>query len=185
MPIQLHPENALLMVVDLQERLLPAIHENEKILRRGEVLIRAARILNIPILWTEQYRKGLGPTDPLIAAALEGTARPLEKMAFGCFNDEAILRAAQATEREQLILCGIETHVCILQTALAALDDDWDVFVAEDAVSSRRPADRDAALRRMTQAGAVPATAEMLIMEALGEAGGPAFKAILPLLKDA
>lgn len=183
-PIRLQPDNALLMVVDLQERLLPSIDEHERITWRSEVLIKAARILGIPIIWTEQYRKGLGLTVPKIAEAIGDAALPMEKMAFGCLGDEAIAHAAGAFGRRQMILCGIETHVCIFQTAIKAIEDGWTVFLAEDAISSRRPGDRETALRRMALAGAVEASVEMLIMEALGCAGGEKFKAILPLLRD-
>lgn len=182
--IRLDSQQALLMVVDPQVRLLPQIDRAERVVERSRILIEAAKILDIPIVWTEQYRKGLGETDPVIVEAIGDAAQPLEKLAFGCFGDETIARAVEAAGRRQLILCGIETHVCVLQTALAALDRDYDVFLAEDAISSRRASDRDTALRRMAQAGAVPASVEMLIMESLVVAGTPQFKASLPLLKD-
>lgn len=184
MPIQLNPDQSLLMVVDLQERLLPLIDRREAVLKRAAALIRATRILGWPIVWTEQYRKGLGATDPSIVEAIGEAAQPLEKVAFGCLDDAAIAETVRAAGRSQLILCGIETHVCILQTTLRALDNDREVFLAEDAIGSRRPTDRETALRRLTQAGAVPATVEMLIMEGLRVAGGEKFKAILPLLKE-
>lgn len=183
MSVRLSPDYALLMVVDLQERLLPVIDGWEAVVARSEVMIKAARILGIPILWTEQYRKGLGQTDPAIAGAIGEAVEPLEKMAFGCLGDPAIAEAVRASGRTQLILVGIETHVCILQTALAAIEADMQVFLAEDAISSRRASDCEVALRRMAQAGAIPASVEMLIMESLGVAGGEKFKAILPLLK--
>lgn len=187
MPIQLNPAHALLMVVDMQERLLPAIHESARVVARARVLIQAAKILGLPIVWTEQYKKGLGETDPAIAEAIGDAARPMEKMAFGCLGDAAICKATDelaAMGRKQIILCGIETHVCVLQTALKALEAGATVFIAEDATGSRRASDRETALRRLAQAGAVPATVEMLIMEALVVAGGEIFKAILPLLKE-
>ncbi len=189
MPIQLDLQQALLLVVDLQERLLPAIDEKERVLKRSAVLIKAARILGMPIIWSEQYKKGLGNTDPAICAALGAGADcacplPLEKMAFGCLGDPAILQAVNESGRKQLILIGIETHVCILQTALKGLELGFDVFLAEDAIGSRRASDRQTALCRMRQAGCVPASVEMLIMESLRVAGGDKFKVILPLLKD-
>lgn len=183
MTTRLSVQNALLMVVDLQDRLLPAIHDNQAVLGRSGIMIKAARVLDIPIIWTEQYRRGLGPTNPAIAEAIGDAAEPMEKMAFGCLGDAAIAEAVRASGRTQLILIGIETHVCIMQTALAALEDGLQVFLAEDAISSRRASDRETALRRMAQAGAIPASVEMLIMELLVVAGGEKFKAILPLLK--
>lgn len=186
-PIQLDPGRALLVVVDLQERLLPAIAESGRVVTRSVVLIRAARALGIPLLWTEQYKKGLGETVPEVVEAIGDAARPMEKVAFGCLGDAGFAQAAseqQKAGRGQMILVGIETHVCVLQTALKALAEGWTVYLAEDALGSRRASDRETALRRLTQAGAVPATVEMLIMEALGVAQGEKFKAILPLLKE-
>ena len=183
MPVKLNPNDALLMVVDFQERLLPAIHGREDIVRRTVVMIKAARILGLPIIWTEQYRKGLGSTDAAIVDAIGDAAEPIEKLAFSGLGDENVAATVKALGRSQLILCGIEAHVCILQTALRGLELGWEVFLAEDAIGSRRPSDRETGLRRLMQAGAVPATVEMLIMEALGVAGGEKFKAILPLLK--
>lgn len=183
-PIQLHPEAAVLVVVDLQERLLPAIAERERVVARSRVMIQAARALGIPILWTEQYKRGLGETVPEIREAIGDAAAPLEKLAFGCLGDPAFAAAAQAGGRSQMILVGIEAHVCVLQTALAARAAGWTVFIAEDALGSRRMSDRATALARLAQAGCVPATVEMLIMEALGVAGGEKFKAILPLVKE-
>ena len=180
----LRANQVLLMVVDLQERLLPAIDLRERVLARSILLIRALKILGAPMIWTEQYRKGLGPTDPAIVEAIGDAAQPLEKTAFGCLDDPTIRLACESTGRAQLILCGIETHVCILQTALRALEAGLQVYIAEDAVGSRRPGDRETALRRLAQAGAVPATVEMLIMELLGVAQGERFKAVLPLLKQ-
>ncbi len=184
MPVKLNPNDALLMVVDLQERLLPSIHDREEIVRRAVVMIRAARILELPIIWTQQYRKGLGSTEAAIVEAIGDAAEPIEKLAFGCLGDEDVAAAVKALGRSQLILCGIEAHVCILQTALRGIELGWEVFLAEDAIGSRRPSDRETGLRRLMQAGAIPATVEMLIMEALGVAGGGGFKAILPLLKE-
>ena len=181
---QFDSQRAVLVVVDLQEKLLPAIHDHAAILQRCSVLIRAARILEIPIVWTEQYVKGLGSTVEPIAEVLRGAAEPMEKMAFGCFGDENIACELAGLGRDQMILCGVEAHVCVLQTALAALGDGYAVFLAQDALGSRRPADRDAALRRLAQSGAVPATVEMLIMEGLKLAGTEKFKACLPLFKE-
>lgn len=183
-PIQLHPDQALLVVVDLQERLMPAIAERERVVKRSLVMIQAARTLGIPLLWTEQYKKGLGETLPEVREAIGEAARPMEKVAFGCLCDDQVAAAARASGRTQMILVGVEAHVCVLQTALTARAGGWTVFVAEDAVGSRRMSDRETALRRLAQAGCVPASVEMLIMEALGVAQGEKFKGVLPLVKE-
>jgi nicotinamidase-related amidase len=183
-PKQLDPAQALLVVIDLQKKILPHIHRWEQVVKRTCLFIHAAKIIGIPILWSEQYRKGLGGTVEEIAEVIGDSALPMGKMAFGCLCDDAINEAAIGSGCRQLILCGIESHVCVLQTALKALEEDWDVFLLEDAVSSRHESDHETALKRMVQAGAVPATVEMLIMESLVIAGGERFKAILPMLKD-
>lgn len=183
MVVQLQPDKALLAVIDMQEKLLPAIAEREHITRRVELLVRAARILEVPIIWTEQYPKGLGPTVSSIAKLIGDAARPIEKKSFGCFGDECVMRAASITGRIQLLVCGVEAHVCVLQTALSAMVNGWTVFVVEDGVGSRRPLDRNVALSRMAQAGTIPVTAEMAIMEMLGTAEHEKFGEILQLIK--
>ncbi len=176
-------DQALLVVIDLQERLLAAIEDHERVVGRAVLLAKAARLLEIPILWTEQNSARLGPTHPNVVEAIGEAARPLEKLRFGCLDDQGFFDAAAASGRTQMILCGIEAHVCVLQSALRAVNTGWGVFIPEDAVGSRRAWDLHVALARLSQAGAVPATAEMLVMEALGGADDPAFKQILPLLK--
>jgi len=183
-PKQLDPTCALLVVIDLQDKILPHIHRWEQVVKRACLFIRAAKIIGIPILWSEQYRKGLGNTVEAITDAIGDAAVPMEKMAFGCLCDDAINEAAIGSGCRQLILCGIESHVCVLQTVMKALEDDWDVFLLVDAMSSRHQSDHEIGIKRMIQAGAVPTTAEMLIMESLMMAGGERFKAILPMLKD-
>lgn len=180
---QLKLDKALLAIIDYQEKLLPAIAEREHIVKRVELLVRAARLLNIPILWTEQYSKGIGPTVQSVAELIGDAAQPIDKMSFGAFGDERVKAAAAQTGRSQLIVCGIEAHVCVLQTALTAIANGWTVFVVQDSVSSRSPVDRDAALARLVQAGAITATAEMVIMELLQTAEHEKFRDILKLIK--
>lgn len=175
-------QKAALLVVDFQDRLLPKITGLDALLANAIRLIRCARELDMPILWTEQYPQGLGPTTTAIAAELQALT-PFEKTAFGCLGDQKFTNALDALGREQLLVTGIEAHVCVLQTALMAHDKGYTVFVARDAVSSRRELDRDAGLARMERAGVHLVTVEMAIFEALREAGTPEFKRILPLLK--
>ncbi len=177
-------DDCLLMVVDIQERLLPSIHDHERVNRQAVKLIEGAKLLGVPIVWTEQYKKGLGESSPEIREAIGDAARPLEKMSFGCLADEAIAAEVRGLNRKVAILCGIETHICVMQTAFGALDTGLTVAIAEDAVSSRRPSDHETGIARMRAAGVVPATVEMLFMEWMGIAGTETFKKILPLLKN-
>lgn len=174
--------NLVLVVVDLQEKLLPTLLDVDETLEMCVKLIRFARELAIPILWTEHYPKGLGPTTPMIAAELEGL-EPLEKISFACLGDPGFLEALEGSGKKQILLAGAEAQVCIMQTALMALDAGYEVYLARDAVTSRARDQYDAALARMGKAGAELVTVEMALFETLQVAGTPEFKKILPLIK--
>jgi nicotinamidase-related amidase len=179
----LHPERTALVVVDLQERLLPAIAEGERVLRNSVLLLRLAEILALPVLLTTQYARGLGPTVPPVLEAAPGVA-PLDKVSFGCFgNPEFLERLAALDGRDQLVVAGIESHICVAQTVLGALERGYAVHVASDAIGSRTAENRSIGLDRMTRAGAVISSAEMAVYELLGRSDGAAFKKMLPLLK--
>jgi nicotinamidase-related amidase len=180
----LHRDRAVLVVVDLQEKLLPAIEGKERVRGRALLLVRAARELELPLVLTTQYAKGLGPTVPEVVAEAPG-AKPVDKVAFGCFGSEDFLaRLATFPGRDQLLVAGIESHICVAQTVLGALAKGYRVHVAADAVGSRRPEDREVGLRRMERAGAVLSSAEMTIYELLGRSDGAAFKRLLPYLRQ-
>jgi len=155
--------------------------------RRAEVLasiqklIGAARALKLPTLVTAQYIKGLGQVCPEIVEAAPGVT-PLEKMAFSCCGSEEFLRAVKDLRRQRIILCGIEAHVCVQQTAIDLMKDYF-VYVAVDAISSRYEVDYNVAVERMRDCGAVITTVESAVFELLREAGTEAFKQILPLFK--
>lgn len=179
---RLSRDTSTLAVIDIQEKLLPAIFEKERIVTASARLARASAILGIPTLATEQYRKGLGPTVPEIASAISGFA-PIEKMAFSACGAPAFLTALQSLNRPNIILCGIEAHVCVMQTCLDLLEHGYNVFVAADAVSSRTLENAQLGLQRMRDTGAVIVSSEMALFELLKEAGTPQFKQILPLVK--
>ena len=172
----------LLVVIDYQEKLLPKILGAEALTEQAVKLIRFARELEVPILCTEQYPKGLGHTVAPIAAALEGIV-PLEKTAFGCLGDAGFTEALEASGRKQLLLTGIEAHICVMQTALGALDEGYEVYIPRDAVGSRFALEYEAGLHRLEGAGAEIVTTEMALFELLREAGTPEFKKALPFLK--
>ena len=179
----LRRDGAVLVVVDLQEKLLPAIAEKDRVLRNSLLLLRAARELELPVVLTTQYERGLGPTVAEVLAEAPGVT-PVDKVAFGCFGSEEFLaRLAALPGRDQLVVAGIESHICVAQTVLGALGEGYQVHVATDAVGSRTPDGRQVGLRRMERAGAVLSSAEMAIYELLGGSDHPAFKQMLPLLK--
>ena len=171
-----------LVVVDVQQRLLPAIFEKERVVQNVLRLIQGAAILKVPVFATEQYRKGLGPTVPEVAAAISGFA-PMEKLAFSACGAAGFLTALEKTKVSQAILCGIETHVCVSQTCLDLLEKGASVFVVSDAVSSRTPENYRSGLDRMRAAGAVIVSTETALFELLERAGTEEFKQVLALVK--
>lgn len=171
-----------LVVVDIQERFAPVIHDWPRLIQNSRRLIRGARILKLPVLCTEQYRKGLGPTAPEIAAELSGL-EPLEKITFDSCAAPGFLDALRARGIEDVILCGIEAHVCVCQTALGLLEAGLRPFVVADAVSARTPDNIHWGLERVRAAGGVLVSTEMILLELLGRAGNDEFKQLLALMK--
>jgi nicotinamidase-related amidase len=173
---------AALVVIDIQERLLPAIFEGDRVVRNTVRLIKGARILGIPVLVTEQYKKGLGATTPAIAAEIEDLTQ-VEKVAFSACGASGFKEALKAKKISDVILCGIEAHVCVSQTCLDLLDQGFRVFVVVDAMSSRTTENHFIAVERMRGAGGVVVSAEMVLFELLEKAGTQEFKQILTLVK--
>ncbi len=180
----LEAEQCALVVVDIQEKLLPPIFEKERMVKNSQLLIRLAGILKIPALMTTQYAKGLGPTVPEIASLLPET-QPIDKHMFSCFGSEVFCSVLkrQPGNRNTVLLCGMESHICVTQTALGALREGYIVHVASDAVSSRTEWNWKIGLERMRAAGAVISSTEMMIYELLRSSGAPAFKELLPYLR--
>lgn len=171
-----------LVVVDLQERLLPAMFERERVVQQAARLIRGAAVLNLPVVVTEQYRKGLGPTAPEIATGVPSFA-PLEKTVFSACGAPGFSAALENRSIQDVILCGIECHVCVMQTCLDLLDNGRRVFVVTDAVTSRTAENYRLGLERMREAGGVLSSVEMALFELLDRAGTEEFKQILGLIK--
>jgi nicotinamidase-related amidase len=179
----LQPERTALVIVDLQERLLPAIAENDRVLRNSVLLLKLADVIGLPVLLTTQYSRGLGPTVPEVLAAAPDVV-PLDKVSFGCFGSpEFLARLDTLKGRDQLLVAGIESHICVAQTVLGALARGYTVHVASDAVGSRTDENRAVGLGRMEKAGALVSSTEMAVYELLGRSDGTAFKKMLPLLK--
>ena len=169
-------------MVDLQERLLPAIAGKENLLRNCTTLLEAARRLSVPLLISEQYPKGLGHTTEHLAGQL-APEEVVEKITFSCLASPDIAARLSALGRPQAVVCGAEAHVCVLQTALDLVARDYRVFVVADAIGSRDPANREAALARLSGAGATAVTTEMVLFEWLKRAATEDFRALLPLIK--
>ena len=180
----LETERCTLLVIDIQEKLLPPIFQKEQLVQNSKLMVRAATILKIPVILSSQYAKGLGNTVPEVASLLPDT-KAIDKLAFSCFGSDVFcsLLKRQPSTRNTLLICGMETHICVLQTVLAALREGYLVHVASDAVSSRTEANWRIGLDRMRAAGAVISSAETIIYELLRASGTDAFKEMLPYLK--
>jgi nicotinamidase-related amidase len=180
----LDAERCALVVVDIQEKLLPPIFQKEQLVRNAKQLIRAAEVLKIPALITTQYSRGLGKTVEEIASLLPD-ANAIDKDKFSCFGSDMFCAALKRVpgNRNTLLLCGMESHICVMQTALAALREGYIVHVASDAVGSRTEWNWKIGLERMRAAGAVISSTEMMIYELMRSSASPAFKEMLPFLK--
>ena len=171
-------ERAALVVVDMQEAFRPAVLDFDRVIAESRRLIEGARILGVPVVATEQYPKGLGSTVPEVAEALDGT-EPLEKVCFPSSRADGF----DLGGRDQVVLCGIESHVCVNQTAHDLLDRGVEVHVARDAVSSRTADNRDLGLHKMESSGAILTSVETALFELLGTAGTDEFKQVQKLVK--
>ncbi len=177
-------EHCALAVVDIQEKLLPPIFNKEQLVRNSQLLIRLAGILDIPVLLSTQYSKGLGRTVAAISDLLPATDA-IDKLEFGCFANDLYCAAMKALpgQRNTLLVCGMEAHICVMQTALGALRKGYLVHVASDAIGSRAEWNWHIGLERMRAAGAIISSTEMIIYELLRASGSDAFKQMLAYLK--
>lgn len=174
--------DSLLLVVDVQERLAPAIHDADSATANNVRLLKAASQLNVPAFVSEQYVRGLGHSLPEIRSAAVN-AEFFEKIHFGCAAEPGVVDRLLATGRRQILVTGMETHVCVLQSALGLKALDFDVFLVADAASSRTPENRQQAIERMRACGVHIVTTEMVLFEWLHRAGTDDFRTVLPLIK--
>jgi nicotinamidase-related amidase len=180
--MRIEPSKSALLVIDFQERIYPAIHEHEKLSQNVPILIEGMKLLNVPVFVTEQYVKGLGPTVPGIAQCLEGIER-IEKSAFSCCDEPRFNLALASSGCDYVIVCGIESHVCVLQTVIDLKQHGYHPVVVTDCVSSRKVSDKQIALERMKQEGVILTTYEAILFELLRYSGGEVFKSISRLVK--
>ena len=171
-----------LLVIDVQEKIAAVMFHRQRVLDTTLKLIKACQILNVPVFITEQYPQGLGPTEPAIKKMLEDVP-PLTKLTFSCCGRGGLIDQLRAKHLEQIILVGIEAHVCVQQTALDLLAQGFQVHVLQDGVSSRKKIDFETALQRMRSAGVIVSTGEAAIFELLERAGTREFKQVVQLIK--
>jgi nicotinamidase-related amidase len=177
--------NAVLLVIDVQERLGAAMEPArfERILKNTEILLESAKTLGLPIIATEQYPKGLGPTVPAVRRALPESLNPVSKLAFSAPAVAQVSEALKQTGRKQIVVVGMETHVCVFQSVRDLLGSGYIPFVPRDAVLSRTVDNHDTGLALMREAGATLTSTEAIVFDLLSEAGTPEFKKLSALVK--
>ncbi|MEI8388654.1 MAG: hydrolase [bacterium] len=179
----LNSENSILLIIDIQEKLLKAQHDKEKIQKNAVILTKAAKILGIPVIVSEQYPQGLGATIPEIKENLSENAKYYEKKSFSCCANSAFEDLIKETGKNQVIVCGIESHVCVHQTVSDLLSAGYEIFLVKDAVGSRKEYECEIGFERMISSGAVPACVEMIVFELIKCASHEKFKQIQELIK--
>ena len=178
----LKQENTVLIVIDVQGKLAGLMHESQALLENLQKIIKGIQVLEIPILWVEQNPEGLGPTIPEVADLLAGI-KPIRKLSFSCCRNERFEQALKSADRHQVLIVGIEAHVCVYQTAMDLIDSGYEVEIVADAVSSRTPENRETALQKMRDGGVSLTSTEMALFELLKTAEGERFKQILKIVK--
>ena len=175
-------DNSVLLIIDVQEKLFRAIYQKEQLLDNLQRLIKGIKVLEIPILVTEQYPEGLGSTILGIAQLLPDI-RPIPKVSFSCCGDDTFLQAFKKLSRKQVLIAGIESHICVYQTAADLLTAGYEVHAVSDGISSRTEQNRDIGLKMMTQHGAKVTSTEAVLFELLKIAKGDKFKAISKIMR--
>jgi nicotinamidase-related amidase len=178
----LRTEDTVLIVVDMQEKLTRAMYDRESLVKSAVQIVSGAKILGVPVIWTEQNPNGLGPTLPEIKQSLEGS-QPIIKFSFSSCGNQEFMEALDASGRKQVLILGVECHVCVYQTAIDLIEKGYEVSVVSDAVSSRTLENKIVGLERVKQSGALITSAEMALFELLKVADGAKFKQILKVVK--
>jgi len=176
-------EDTLALIIDFQEKLVPVIHNNEELLHNTEILIKGLKTLGIPMVVTQQYTKGIGMTVPVISEAVGVGFTYYDKVTFSCVENEEILSKIEESGRKNIIICGIEAHICVLQTVIDLIEKGYHVIVVQDCVGSRKKNDCKIGMKRAMIEGAVPTTYESILFELTRVAKTDVFKEISRLIK--
>ena len=179
----LRPDTSILLMIDIQDKFLGIVHKSQILIERTWIMIEAAKTLKIPVVVSEQYLKGLGHTVSRLKEALPKDAYILEKTAFGCLGDTAISKKLEELGRKQVMVCGLETHVCVNQTVHQLIDAGYQPHLIKDALATRELANDAIGVRKMELSGAVPSCTEMALFELMGHSRHAEFKKLQALIK--
>ncbi|NTU57583.1 MAG: hydrolase [Chlorobiaceae bacterium] len=177
------PKDTLLLVIDVQGKLAASVFQPDRVEKNISKLIRACRILGVPVIHTEQYPKGLGNTVDALREVM-GDEKPFEKLSFSCCGSEEFMKRLRLLGRNDILVVGMETHVCVYQTCVELIEFGYNVHLVTDAVSSRTEENRKVGIRSIKRAGGIPTSTEMAIFELLRVAEGDTFKAISKIIKE-
>lgn len=180
--MRIRKEDAIALAVDYQEKLMPVMAERETLEKRSEILLKGLNVLEIPVIVTQQYTKGLGMTVPVLQKAA-GTEHFSEKITFSCMDDERIKKQVEAYGKKYVIVCGIEAHICVLQTCIDLKEHGYEPVLVMDCISSRKQSDKEGAILRAQQEVILLTTSEAILFELTRKAGSPVFKTISGLIK--
>lgn len=178
----LNVETTALLVIDIQGKLAHSVVDKELLFENTRRLVQGAQLLDLPIVWIEQYPQGLGPTIPEVSDLMD-QPQALSKTTFSCCGEPNIVNALKQLGRKQLLVCGIEAHVCVYQSVMDLLDRGYQVDLIVDAISSRRQQNKELAIQKMLRAGAQPSSTEMSLFELVKDSASPKFRAMLELVK--
>jgi nicotinamidase-related amidase len=181
--MRLLAEDTMALVIDFQERLVPVIHNNEELLHNTQILMKGLQTLGIPMLVTQQYTKGIGMTVPVLSEVLGEEFAYYDKITFSCAEDETILQKIEAAGKKNIIICGIEAHICVLQTVIDLIAKGYQVVLVENCVGSRKESDRQVGIKRAVAEGAILTSYESILFELTRVAGTEVFKSISRLIK--
>jgi nicotinamidase-related amidase len=181
--MRIDKKDSLALVIDFQEKLIPAIDRNEILLHNTEILMKGLNILEVPLIITQQYTKGLGMTVKSLQNVLGNSFQYFDKTTFSCYDDEIILENIKNYGKKNIIICGIEAHICVQQTVIDFKAAGYQVIIVEDCISSRKENDKKIAMHRMIQEGAIVATYESILFELTRDSRSEKFKEISKLIK--
>lgn len=183
-PLTTNANNSVLVVIDIQDKLAKAMHAvlRERVIEQGRKLLTAANTLSIPVIVTEQYPRGLGHTEQALQQHFNDDVSVIEKTCFSCFESDSFKQVIESSQKRQIIITGMEAHICVLQTAIDLQQAGFSVFVVEDAIASRVESNKRNAIERLRQAGVIVSNTESVIFEWLGDAKHTHFKALSHLI---